>query len=120
MRACKGKYHRKNSNVCYVEKCAPHSHMEHGFDNRPEIWQNIFDFFSIILIIFFRFLRPVQNEICALINCVLNAAELSLAMGRGGAEVGGTGQRFGGAEGETLLKCTKSLIYAYVGSAKED
>lgn len=37
-----------------------------------------------------------------------------------GTEVGGTGQRFGGAEGETLLKCTKSLIYAYVGSAKED
>lgn len=66
MGARKGKYHRKNSNVCYVEKCAPHSHMEHGF------------------------------------------------------EVGGTGQRFGGAEGETLLKCTKSLIYAYVGSAKED
>lgn len=40
-----------------------------------------------------------------------------MAEGKGEAVDGRTGQIFGGAEGETLLKCTKSLIYVYARAA---
>lgn len=36
-----------------------------------------------------------------------------MAEGKGEAVDGRTGQKFGGAEGETLSKCTKGLIYVY-------